>query len=229
VISPEGAASILGRYTDDAHKAAQFPLDCQSLATAQCIYAYQLQSLGVVDEVIWESASGETYQNFPLLKQRIQSFLSDSLDRLCSMSVDAIIEHRYKKFRALGTFDIMTADQRSAALEVAKANATKKKPPVRVDNTPSMLVKHLSEQIVTGPYSLYKKLAPPNVPLAAPAQPEVSTAPKEADWTNAKRVLDSQGPEALASWVRAQTKVLLTGDYMYIHTFIHTMYFTYKI
>ncbi|CAN0405884.1 unnamed protein product, partial [Hapterophycus canaliculatus] len=39
VISPEGAASILGRYKDDAHKAEQFPKDCQALATAQQIYA----------------------------------------------------------------------------------------------------------------------------------------------------------------------------------------------
>lgn len=38
-ISPEGAASILGRYKDDAHKAEQFPKDCQELATAQQIYA----------------------------------------------------------------------------------------------------------------------------------------------------------------------------------------------
>ena len=38
-ISPEGAASILGRYKDDAHKAEQFPKDCQALATAQQIYA----------------------------------------------------------------------------------------------------------------------------------------------------------------------------------------------
>lgn len=38
-ISPEGAASILGRYKDDAHKADQFPKDCQALATAQQIYA----------------------------------------------------------------------------------------------------------------------------------------------------------------------------------------------
>lgn len=38
-ISPEGAASILGRYKDDAHKALQFPKDCQALATAQQIYA----------------------------------------------------------------------------------------------------------------------------------------------------------------------------------------------
>ena len=38
-ISPEGAASILGRYKSDAHKAEQFPKDCHALATAQQIYA----------------------------------------------------------------------------------------------------------------------------------------------------------------------------------------------
>lgn len=45
VISPEGAASILGRYKDAAHKARQFPLDCQELATAQCIYANQVLTI----------------------------------------------------------------------------------------------------------------------------------------------------------------------------------------
>jgi acetyl-CoA carboxylase alpha subunit len=48
VISPEGAASILGRYDNDAHKAKQFPLDCQELAKAQNIYANQLQELGTI-------------------------------------------------------------------------------------------------------------------------------------------------------------------------------------
>ena len=52
VISSEGAASILGKYKVDAHKAAQFPKYCQELATAQNIYAYQLTKLGVGDEVI---------------------------------------------------------------------------------------------------------------------------------------------------------------------------------
>ena len=54
VISPEGAASILGRYQNEQQKAAQFPKDCQALAAAQGIYANQLQSLGVVDHIIWE-------------------------------------------------------------------------------------------------------------------------------------------------------------------------------
>ena len=66
VISPEGAASILGRYKDDKHKAEQYPKDCQALATAQCIYAYQLKAIGVVDEIVWESCnatgSAETYK-----------------------------------------------------------------------------------------------------------------------------------------------------------------------
>ncbi|CAM9739850.1 unnamed protein product, partial [Ectocarpus sp. 8 AP-2014] len=67
VISPEGAASILGRYKDDAHKAEQFPKDCQELATAQQIYANQLKEIGVVDEVIWEPAQGETHEHFPIM------------------------------------------------------------------------------------------------------------------------------------------------------------------
>ena len=54
VISPEGAASILGRYPDEASKAERFPLDCQELALAQHIYADQLRDMGVVDEIIWE-------------------------------------------------------------------------------------------------------------------------------------------------------------------------------
>lgn len=44
-ISPEGAASILGRYKSDAHKAEQFPKDCQELATAQQIYASEHEFL----------------------------------------------------------------------------------------------------------------------------------------------------------------------------------------
>ena len=51
VISPEGAASILGRYTDDAHKALRFPADCRELANSQAIYAHHLLKLGVIDQV----------------------------------------------------------------------------------------------------------------------------------------------------------------------------------
>ena len=88
----------VGRYTDAAHKAKQFPIDCHELATAQHIYANQLKALGVVDEVIWERGHGggggegsgeggvavekETYKDFPILKQRILSFITRSLATL---------------------------------------------------------------------------------------------------------------------------------------------------
>ena len=45
VISPEGAASILGRYKSDADKAERFPKDCRALADMQKIYAPQLKEL----------------------------------------------------------------------------------------------------------------------------------------------------------------------------------------
>ena len=83
-----------GRYKDAAHKAKQFPIDCHGLATAQHIYANQLKALGVVDEVIWERGGGseqgseeggvavETYKDFPILKQRVLSFITRSLATL---------------------------------------------------------------------------------------------------------------------------------------------------
>ena len=57
VISPEGAASILGRYKDDAQKKAKFPQDCRALATSQGIYAHQLLELNVVDQIIHEAGA----------------------------------------------------------------------------------------------------------------------------------------------------------------------------
>ena len=124
MISPEGAASILGRYKDDADKAVQFPLDCQALATAQCIYANQLEKMGVVDEIIWEQAetdakSKETFQSFPVLKARLHSFLQRSLTRLSSLSEAELISHRYSKYRALGTYsEVPEVDKRLAIIKV---------------------------------------------------------------------------------------------------------------
>jgi pyruvate carboxylase len=44
--------------------------------------------------------------------------------------------------------------------------------------------------------------------------PAYTSAPKPADWTSAKRVLDAKGPEALAAWVKSQNRVLLTDTTM---------------
>eukprot|EP01064_Diplonema_japonicum_P006183 TRINITY_DN1411_c0_g1_i1.p1 TRINITY_DN1411_c0_g1~~TRINITY_DN1411_c0_g1_i1.p1 ORF type:complete len:1297 (+),score=346.09 TRINITY_DN1411_c0_g1_i1:128-4018(+) len=106
VISPEGAASILGRYKNDEDKAKQFPEDCRSLATAQHIYASQLKELGVIDEIIWEvdGKELETHKSFPLIQKDIRSFILRSLEELTPMEDDQLVDSRYGKFRGMGVF-----------------------------------------------------------------------------------------------------------------------------
>lgn len=220
VISPEGAASILGRYRDEAHKAAQFPLDCQALATAQCIYADQLQELGVVDEIIWELApdldtgASETFRAFPVLKARIQNFLANSLARLGEMSVEEVVAHRYEKFRKLGTYQSLDEAGRAEAVRMAKENSTTPKRAPKVDTSASPLIKHLSELVVTSSMSRFRGLAPASCPLTAPAVAVPAAPRRMAPPVTAKTVLDSQGPEAMAQWVKSQTKVLITDTTM---------------
>jgi acetyl-CoA carboxylase alpha subunit len=111
VISPEGAASILGRYKDAAHKAEQFPKDCQLLAQVQQIYAEQLKKLGVIDEVVAEDAD-ETNDSFPNLQRRLLAFYADALQRLTlDTDSEGLVKQRFEKFRAMGKFDSLTADE----------------------------------------------------------------------------------------------------------------------
>jgi acetyl-CoA carboxylase alpha subunit len=108
VISPEGAASILGRYKDDAHKQQQFPLDCVELAEVQQIYADQLLKKGVclcfdyfifyflvgaIDSIIWEEEDlgreKETFQNYSNIKRRFLTWAWTELkkvEELCQTS-----------------------------------------------------------------------------------------------------------------------------------------------
>ena len=214
VISPEGAASILGRYKDDADKAKQFPLDCQALATAQCIYAYQLKEIGVVDEIIWETPEGETFQSFPVLKERLSEFLDRSLTFLCGLNDDEIVAHRYDKFRNLGTFSLLDADARAAAIAEAQTKKSDVKRPAKENVSPTLLIKHLAEETVCGALSRHRGLAPASCPLAPPAAPSLPVTAKPAGWKNAKSVLDAEGPVALAQWVKQSSKVLLTDTTM---------------
>ena len=144
VISPEGAASILGRYKDADHKAKQFPLDCQRIANVQQIYASQLKALGVIDEVspamcaiavvalcaeqlthnvgltqVIVEESGETHESFPVLRKRVLAFFAAAL-REAAVSPDALVKQRYAKFRAMGKFEQLTAEQIAQRLQDAK-------------------------------------------------------------------------------------------------------------
>ena len=212
VISPEGAASILGRYADDADKAAKFPKDCQELATAQCIYANQLVDLGVVDVIVNEKA-GETYENCPFLTSGIQSFIASSINELSELSVEALVQQRYAKFRAMGKFEILTAEAKAHALEAASKNAKSATRAAKKSTTPSRLVKYIAEETIHGERSFYKGKAPVGVPTVPAPHPEVKATVSD-DIVTAKNILDKEGPEAVAKWVLAQKEVLVTDTTM---------------
>ena len=216
VISPEGAASILGRYDDEAHKARQFPLDCQELATAQCIYAHQLQEVGVVDHIIWEKRQGESFSSFPILRERVTNFLTSSLEALGSLSAEAIVQQRYEKFRKLGTYVSLSEKERADAVKAAKESSGSKlgKRALKEDLSASLLVRHLAEDLMSGSMSSFCKLSPPNCPKDSPALPVIKIIPRPDSFESAKKVLDSEGPEALAAWVKRQSRVLLTDTTM---------------
>jgi acetyl-CoA carboxylase carboxyl transferase alpha subunit len=242
VISPEGAASILGRYKDDNHKATQFPKDCQALATAQCIYAHQLKDLGVVDFIIWEDvdlkngggsasavsdAEEENYKNFPSLKSRIEKYIAFSLSQLCSKSSQELIEQRYKKYRSLGTFALMNEEERNATIEKAKSASSSVAKPSRVikDNIEcSLLAKHIAEDSILGNMSKYRKLSPAHLSSAIKPKPAPAVIYKPVELTNidensksAKAILDKFGVKYLCSeWIpkQAKNRILLTDTTM---------------
>ena len=170
VISPEGAASILGKYKDDAHKAAQFPKDCQELATAQNIYAYQLTKLGVGDEVIFEDLA-ETHNNFPVTKARIVAFVMRELSKFATMSSEEIVAQRYTKYRALGRFLEMTSEVRESKLQAADSLPVKERPAAQRTLTPCKLIKHLANEVIHGQRSRFQGLAPAGMVTTPPAVP----------------------------------------------------------
>lgn len=125
--------------------------------------------------------------------------------------------HRYQKYRKLGTYRLLpTAEERGAAVALAKEKAGPSRRPPKVDTSPSLLAVHLAEETVTGSMSRYRGLAPAGCPSVPPTVPpnKVPVPPRPAGWTNAKKVLDASGPEALAKWVVAQQRVLLTDTTM---------------
>ena len=216
VISPEGAASILGRYTSETHKASQFPVDCAALATLQKIYAPQLKELGVIDHVIQE-VEDETYQSFSRLSRRIRTFLAQNLSKLSKLSADEIVQHRYDKFRRMGKYDMLSAKQRETVLTQAQNRPKRARAPrTKPDQTPSKTLSFIAEQSFNGPYSRLKGKAPAGVAAWVPGKLAVAgaeAAPLPVR-ENAKSILDAKGPEAMAQWVRQQTKCLVTDTTM---------------
>jgi acetyl-CoA carboxylase carboxyl transferase subunit alpha len=93
VISPEGCASIMWRDAGKAELAAE----------ALKITAQDLLGLKLVDEIVPEPEGG-AHTDHAAAARLLSPVLSRTLDELSALSPEALLEHRYNKFRHMGQF-----------------------------------------------------------------------------------------------------------------------------
>ena len=93
VISPEGCASILWRTSDEAATAA----------AAMRMSAADQHALGVIDIVVPEPGEGAHAEPEETAK-RLRRIIVDRLDALAELPMDALLESRYRRYRALGAY-----------------------------------------------------------------------------------------------------------------------------
>lgn len=93
VISPEGCAAILWNDATRSDEAAH-----QLKITAP-----ELLHLGVVDAVV-EEPTGGAHQDHDQAAKLLDAALWPALMGLDSLSPDDLVEHRYRRFRALGSY-----------------------------------------------------------------------------------------------------------------------------
>jgi len=93
VISPEGCASILWRSPDEAATAA----------AAMRMSAADQYALGVVDLVVPEPGEG-AHAEPAETATRLRAIVIDRLEALEALTLDALVESRYRRYRALGAY-----------------------------------------------------------------------------------------------------------------------------
>lgn len=108
VISPEGCAGILWKVANDENK--------PRAAEALRLTAKDLQRLGVIDDIIPEPLGG-AHRDPREMGTTLKSYLLRYLRELRAVPVDALLESRYRKFRAMGVFE--DGPLESAALPAA--------------------------------------------------------------------------------------------------------------
>lgn len=91
VISPEGCASILWKSSERASDAAK----------AMGITSTSLHELGLVDQVVAEPLGG-AHRNPEALCINLKKALIGTLDKLDALSVDELLERRYKRLMSYG-------------------------------------------------------------------------------------------------------------------------------
>ena len=93
VISPESCSSILYRDATKAQKSAE----------ALKLTARDLQSFGIIDEIVPEALGG-AHRDPQRTGENIQAALRRHLAELKAMSPDQLIQLRYEKYRAMGAY-----------------------------------------------------------------------------------------------------------------------------
>jgi acetyl-CoA carboxylase carboxyl transferase subunit alpha len=104
VISPEGCAAILWRSGEQSHQAA----------LAMKVTAADQKELGIVDLVIPEPGEG-AHTDPAETARRIREVVLERFDVLGRMSLDDLVEARFRKFRVMGPY--IVADRPAAPPE----------------------------------------------------------------------------------------------------------------
>jgi len=93
VISPEGAAALLWKDAGLAQRAAE----------TMRITAPDLYKLGVVDRIIAEPMGG-AHKNVDYQATLVKQAIVEGLAELSKLSGDELIEHRYQKYKKIGSY-----------------------------------------------------------------------------------------------------------------------------
>ena len=91
VASPEACASIIWRTADKASDAAE----------AMKVSANELKKLKIIDEIIEEPLGG-AHRNYDLISSSIKDSLIKNLSALNSMSMEQLLDRRYKRLVEIG-------------------------------------------------------------------------------------------------------------------------------
>ncbi|MEM6291360.1 MAG: acetyl-CoA carboxylase carboxyltransferase subunit alpha [Myxococcota bacterium] len=91
VISPRGCASILWKDPEAE----------QTAASQLKMTSHDLLRLGICDEIVPEAVGG-AHRGLTATATALSEALRKHLDELCALSVDALIDQRYDKYRRIG-------------------------------------------------------------------------------------------------------------------------------
>lgn len=97
VISPEGCAAILWKD--------QGPMAVEQAAENLGLRAQKLYELGIIDKLIPEPPGG-AHIDYETTFKNVDKYLNQTLKKLQQMSIEELLEERYKKIRRQGIFEI---------------------------------------------------------------------------------------------------------------------------